>query len=95
MKNKGARPVEIQPYRGQPFRVDANYYALHGIREVVSATVIDMMRNGEVVPQPISSKHYSGKFIVRVPPEVHRRLSLEAAESGVSLNRLASAKLSR
>ncbi len=35
------------------------------------------------------------KFQVRVPPELHRRLALEAAESGVSLNRLASAKLSQ
>jgi len=40
-----------------------------------------------------ASKHFSGKFIVRVPPEVHRRLALEASENGVSLNRLASAKL--
>jgi len=32
---------------------------------------------------------------VRVPPDLHRRLVLEAAESGVSLNRLASAKLSQ
>jgi predicted HicB family RNase H-like nuclease len=29
-----------------------------------------------------------------VPPEVHRQLAVEAAEAGVSLNRLASAKLS-
>jgi len=32
--------------------------------------------------------------MVRVPPEIHRRLAVEAAEAGVSLNRLASAKLS-
>jgi predicted HicB family RNase H-like nuclease len=31
--------------------------------------------------------------MVRIPPELHRRLTLEAAEAGVSLNRLASAKL--
>jgi predicted HicB family RNase H-like nuclease len=31
--------------------------------------------------------------MVRVPPEVHRQLAIEAAESGVSLNRIASAKL--
>jgi hypothetical protein len=35
------------------------------------------------------------KFVVRVPPEVHRRLATEAAEEGVSLNRLANAKLNR
>jgi hypothetical protein len=34
-----------------------------------------------------------GKFVVRVPPATHKKLALEAAEEGVSLNRLASAKL--
>ena len=33
-------------------------------------------------------------YMVRIPPDQHRRLALEAAEAGVSLNRLASAKLS-
>ena len=41
----------------------------------------------------MSSRAYSGKFMVRVPPEVHRRLAIQAAESGVSLNRLVSSKL--
>jgi predicted HicB family RNase H-like nuclease len=53
-----------------------------------------MKANGEAVPEPLSRRRYSGKFMVRVPPEVHRRLALEAAEENVSLNRLASAKLS-
>lgn len=69
--------------------------ALHGIHEVVAEAVADKKKNGEMIPEPVTSKHYSGKFIVRVPPEVHRRLALEAAESGISLNRLASARLSR
>jgi len=68
--------------------------ALHGIRKTVFETVLDMKKNGEPVPEPITSKHYSGKFIVRVPSEVHRKLALEATEAGVSLNRLASARLS-
>jgi predicted HicB family RNase H-like nuclease len=53
-----------------------------------------MHSQGEVVPEPIACRHYSGKFIVRVPPQVHRKLAIQAAESGVSLNRLASSKLS-
>ncbi len=69
--------------------------ALKGIRNVVATVVRDMQANGERIPEPIAHKHYSGKFVVRVPPEVHRRLVLEAAEVGVSLNRLASAKLSQ
>jgi predicted HicB family RNase H-like nuclease len=68
--------------------------ALKGIRKVVADVVKDMKKNGEPVPEPIASKQYSGKFMVRVPPEVHRNLAIQAAESGISLNRIASAKLS-
>ncbi|MBN1507493.1 MAG: type II toxin-antitoxin system HicB family antitoxin [Sedimentisphaerales bacterium] len=68
--------------------------ALRGIRRVVAQVVKDMRSNGESVPEPISRRCYSGKFVVRVPPEVHRRLALEAAEEDISLNRLVSAKLS-
>jgi len=69
--------------------------ALKGIRKVVEDVVKDMRKNGEVVPEPIASRRYSGKFMVRVPPEVHRNLAIKAAEAGVSLNRLASSKLSQ
>jgi predicted HicB family RNase H-like nuclease len=69
--------------------------ALKGIRRVVADVVKDMKKNGEPVPEPIATKRYSGKFLVRVPPDVHRNLAIQAAESGISLNRIASAKLSQ
>ncbi len=69
--------------------------ALTGIREVVGEVVLDLEASGEEIPQPLASKKYSGKFMVRVPPEIHRTLAIQAAEAGVSLNRMASAKLSR
>ena len=68
--------------------------ALKGIRKLVEDVVKDMHNEGESVPEPIACRHYSGKFMVRVPPQVHRKLAIQAAESGVSLNRLASSKLS-
>ncbi len=67
--------------------------ALKGIRSVVKKCTVDMKNENEELPLPISTRKFSGKFMVRVPPEVHRHLAVEAAESGVSLNRLASAKL--
>ena len=69
--------------------------ALKGVRKVVADSVDDMKSTGEPVPTPIAGKHYSGKFMVRIPPEIHRKLAVQAAESGVSLNRLASSKLSQ
>ena len=67
--------------------------ALKGIQKVVSDTVADMQANGESVPAALADKNYSGEFRVRIPPLVHRNLALMAAEQGVNLNRLASAKL--
>ncbi|MEO8410165.1 MAG: toxin-antitoxin system HicB family antitoxin [Propionivibrio sp.] len=67
--------------------------ALKGIRQLASDVVADMKASGEAVPVPLAEKHYSGEFRIRIPPEVHRSLALQAAEQGVSLNRLASAKL--
>ena len=48
---------------------------------------------GEAVPVLLADRTYSGKFMVRVPPQTHRALAIRAAEEGVSLNRLASARL--
>jgi predicted HicB family RNase H-like nuclease len=67
--------------------------ALQGLVKLVGEVVADMEANGEPVPEPIAAKTYSGKFQVRVPPEQHRRLVIQAAEQNVSLNRFVSAKL--
>ncbi|MCF8152263.1 MAG: type II toxin-antitoxin system HicB family antitoxin [Sulfuritalea sp.] len=67
--------------------------ALDGIRQLVSDAIADMEKAGELLPIPLSERHYSGEFRVRIPPEVHRALVIQATEQGVSLNRLASAKL--
>jgi len=68
--------------------------ALRGIRKVVADAVKDMRDNGEEIPVPLAGRSFSGRFLVRVPPRVHRELAMKAAEEGVSLNRLVSAKLS-
>jgi len=67
--------------------------ALAGIRQVVADTVANLEASGEDVPVPLAERRFSGRFVVRVPPEVHRNLAVEAAEAGVSLNRLVSARL--
>jgi predicted HicB family RNase H-like nuclease len=69
--------------------------ALRGIRNLVAECIQDLKGRGEHIPEPFSCRKYSGKFMVRVPPDVHRDLAVKAAESGVSLNRLASSKLSQ
>jgi len=72
---------------------DSQEAALRGIRNVVAEVISDMQSSNEPIPQPLAIKHYSGKFIVRIPPDLHRSLAIQAAEAKVSVNRLVSAKL--
>ena len=67
--------------------------ALAGIRQVVADVVDELTASGEPVPEALAEKKYSGRFMVRIPSSVHRNLANEAAEQGVSINRLVSAKL--
>lgn len=67
--------------------------ALAGIRKLVGEVVKDMKAARETIPEPLADRQYSGRFVVRVPPLLHRTLAVEAAEQGVSINRLVSAKL--
>ena len=67
--------------------------AVGGIVQLVADTVKDMYANGEQPPQPLSERHYSGKVMVRTSPELHKRLTIEAAERNLSLNQWAIHKL--
>lgn len=67
--------------------------ALKGIAKVVEDVAKDMRENGESVPEPISERRYSGKFQVRIPPQRHRLLAMQAAEAGISVNRLVNDRL--
>lgn len=67
--------------------------AFQGIRKLVGSVLDDMKASDETPPEAIADRSYSGKFMVRVTPEVHRQLAIDAAEQQVSLNRLAASRL--
>ena len=68
--------------------------ALRGIRKLVADVAADLRANNEPIPQPLADSRYSGKFMTRIPPELHRQLAFEAAQEQISLNRLVSLRLS-
>lgn len=72
---------------------DTQIGALKGISKLVSDVLSDMESNNETPPEPLSTKSFSGKLVVRIPSHVHRKLAIKAAESRISLNRYISAKL--
>lgn len=72
---------------------DDQVEALRGIVELVKNCIADMEQNGETIPEPISSRNYSGRFVVRTTPDMHRQLVILASEAGVSLNRYINSRL--
>ena len=67
--------------------------ALSGVLRSAGEAVELLREKGDPVPEPLLARRYSGIFKVRIPPEVHRRLVIDAEEQNVSLNRLVAAKL--
>lgn len=67
--------------------------AMAGIVEVVAQVVADMDDSGEPLPEPLADRRYSGKIALRTSPDQHRKLTIEAAEQGVSVNQWLNQKL--
>ena len=67
--------------------------AFSGIRDVVAFAVKALDEDGAPIPEPLSTRRYRGAITLRIPPETHRALTLDAAEAGVSMNRLAAERL--
>lgn len=67
--------------------------ALREIKNVVQTVLEDLVESGEDMPQPFGARHFSGKLQLRMPESLHRRLALEAARQGISLNQLINLKL--
>lgn len=67
--------------------------ALRGIRKLVADCLKDMKKNGEILPEPLSTKKFTGELRVRLPPALHRALAIEAEENRMSLNKVIVEKL--
>lgn len=67
--------------------------ALRGMVEVVRDALSIISEEGREPPQPLGTKQFSGHLSLRIPPEEHRRVAMEAAEAGVSINQLIAARI--
>lgn len=63
---------------------EAKVYAdlCEAVEEMIGLTAQD----GQPLPEPLSNKKFSGKFVLRVEPAMHRRLAAKALGAGESLN---------
>ena len=65
------------------------------LREAMEGYIQIKLDNSISIPEPIIEDNYSGKFVVRIPKSLHKRLSVEAQQEGISLNQYAMYKLSQ
>ena len=63
--------------------------ALRNAEEAIDLWLETAHENGIEIPEPLSRKKYSGKFVVRTPEELHALLAREALRRGKSMNELA------
>jgi predicted HicB family RNase H-like nuclease len=67
--------------------------ALAEIEKVVAATIKWLAETKELIPEPLGLKRYKGNLTLRVPEEVHKKLAIQSAENGVSINQYILAKI--
>ncbi len=67
--------------------------AFSGIRDVVAFAVKALDEDGAPVPELLSTHRYRGAIALRILPETHRAVAMDATEAGVSMNRLAAKRL--
>ncbi len=60
---------------------------------IVEEWIEIMLREGHPLPPGTAGKKYSGQFVVRVAPELHKKASLKALARGESLNQFVAAAL--
>lgn len=53
------------------------------------------LEHGDYIPSPLNTEEYSGKFVLRLPPSLHKRLAIEAKIEHLSLNQYALYKLAK
>jgi predicted HicB family RNase H-like nuclease len=79
-------------------------HCCHGVHEaevlsqlqtIVEEWVEILLVDGKPLPEPTASKEFSGKFVVRIPKDLHKKAALKAMARGESLNQFVANVLTR
>ncbi len=67
--------------------------AIAAVERLVNEDVAAALASDWTAPESLTDREYSGRFVLRVSPELHAHLAVEAAEQRVSLNQWVMQKL--
>jgi predicted HicB family RNase H-like nuclease len=54
--------------------------------QIVAEWIAIYEKDGRPLPEPTAGREYSGKFVVRMDPELHKATAIRALREGESLN---------
>ncbi len=83
---EGGYVAEIEDLPGCLTQGETLAEAAEAIDECKVAWIETALEDGIEIPAPRTETDYSGKFVLRVPKSLHRRLASRARQDGVSLN---------
>jgi len=63
------------------------------LRREVQKSMKEFLVEGKTLPEASAEKEYSGKFLVRMTPELHRLAAMQAMARGESLNQYVTSRL--
>ncbi len=72
---------------------DTQEEAMREIKELVGFVLNDLRESAEPIPEPFGKRSFSGRLVLRMPEYMHRQLTIEAMQQGISLNQLLNLKL--
>lgn len=78
--------VRIKELPGCMSQGDTPDEAMAMIADAMVGWLESALAHGQAIPKPRHDEAYSGKFVVRMPKSMHRRLAETAQADGVSLN---------
>ncbi|MDD6128697.1 MAG: toxin-antitoxin system HicB family antitoxin, partial [Veillonellaceae bacterium] len=62
---------------------------LEMLEDAKKAWISTALDDGMEIPEPLREEDFSGRFNLRIPKSLHKRLAMQAKAEGVSLNQLA------
>lgn len=60
--------------------------AVENLEDAKRLWIETQLEEGQEIPEPSDVRGYSGKFLIRMPKSLHRRLAFQAKRENVSLN---------
>ncbi|MFZ2223814.1 MAG: type II toxin-antitoxin system HicB family antitoxin [Candidatus Deferrimicrobium sp.] len=67
---------------------DTEEEAIKEVKVAAALWIAAAKKTGRPIPEPIVEKKFKGRYPLRIPEDLRRRLELEAKRKGVSLNQL-------